>query len=381
MKRVLAVITATFCLAHLGACTFETDGEDAVAHEFGSNYISAGGVLNVVEPVEGDAFMAGGNVTIASQVEGDLVAAGGDVSVGGSIGDDAYVAGGNVTVDALVDGNAAIAGGDVEVGPATVISGKTSLSGGRIEFDGTARGNLQAAAGRVRLNGTVGGDARVAAEDLSIGPDTRIAGTLFYHGADAPHVPEGAVIEGGVRHRDDGARHFWNENAHTVRETASVAGRIAWFVGSFLVAALFAVVFPGAAQRAADYIGREPLRASALGFAILVCGPLFGVMLVLTIIGIPLALMLIPLYLLLLFLGWVTTALFLGRKGLSLVRGSRPVTLGATLLALLLSLLVLAILTRIPVIGGWITFVALIAGIGGMAWQVWSRRDRAAHPA
>jgi hypothetical protein len=375
MKRVLAVIAATFGLAGIGGCTIETDGEDAVSHEFGANFFGAGGVLNVVDPIEGDGFMAGGNVSIASEVEGDLVVAGGDVSVGGSVGDDAYVAGGNVNVDAIIDGNAAIAGGDVEVGPATVIAGKTSLSGGRIDFDGTAKSTLQAAGGRVRINGTVEGDVKVVTEDLTIGPEARVTGTLFYHGPEAPGIPDSAVIAGGIKHTEADASRIWNDHAHAVRHTASVAAGIAWFVGSFIVAALFAVVFPGASRRSAEYIGREPLKAIGLGFVVLVCAPLFGVLLVVTIIGLPLALMLVPVYLLLLFLGWVTTALFLGQKGLAALRGTQSTTVGLTLLALLVALLALSLLKRIPLIGGWITFFALVAGIGGVVWQIWSRRD------
>jgi hypothetical protein len=119
---------------------------------------------------------------------------------------------------------------------------------------------------------------------------------------------------------------------------------------------LFALAFPGAASRATDLLGREPLKSIGLGFATLVCVPFFLVLLVITIIGIPLALLLIPLYLLLLFLGWVTTAMFLGRRGLAAVRGTQPVTKGWTLAALLAALVVLWLARRIPLIGSWSRF-------------------------
>jgi hypothetical protein len=382
MKRVLAVIAATLGLAWLNGCSHRSDGEDGVSSRFGSNYFSASGVVNVIEPIPGDAFLAGGTVTIASEIQGDLVAAGGDVSVGGSVGDNVYVAGGNVTLDALVVGNARIAGGDISVGPATVIDGSAAMTGGRVEFDGGAKGNLQAAGAHVRINGTVDGDVQVGAGDLTIGPDTRVTGTLFYHGPEEPEVPAGAVIAGGVKFQETHTREYWEDTGDTVRETASIAGSIVWFIGSFLVAALFAIAFPEAARRGAEYIGREPVKALGLGLAILVCLPLFGVLLVVTIIGIPLALLLIPIYLLLLFLGWVTTAMFLGQKGLSYVRASQPVTRGWTIAALLAALVALSLLKRVPLLGGWIEFFALIAGVGGLVWYVWTQRDaRGAVPA
>jgi ABC-type xylose transport system permease subunit len=217
----------------------------------------------------------------------------------------------------------------------------------------------------------------VHSEDLTIGPETRIAGTLIYRGPEAPQVPEGAVIAGGVDYRESSSRHYFDRAGNTVRDTAHVAGSITWFIGSFLAAAVFALAFPEATARATDLLRREPLKAIALGFAILVCVPLAGVLLVVTIIGIPLALLLVPLYLLLMFLGWVTTALFLGRRGLEAVRGAQPATRGWTLGALLAALVVLWLLRRVPLIGGWIAFIALVAGIGALVWQAWSRREAA----
>ena len=91
-----------------------------------------------------------------------------------------------------------------------------------------------------------------------------------------------------------------------------------WFVGVFVAATLFLLIFPGLATRAADAIGRDPLQAIGLGLAILVCVPFVAVILLITIIGIPLALLVVPLYLLLLFLGWVVAALFVAQRGLAL---------------------------------------------------------------
>ena len=83
-------------------------------------------------------------------MQGDLVAAGGEVSIGGAVGDDLYAAGGEVQLDAIVSGNARVAGGDVTVGPATVVTGALTLSGGRIRFEGNTHDYLQATGGEVR---------------------------------------------------------------------------------------------------------------------------------------------------------------------------------------------------------------------------------------
>jgi len=81
------------------------------------------------------------------------------------------------------------------------------------------------------------------------------------------------------------------------------------------------------------------------------------------------------LYLVLLFLGWVTAALFLAGRGLAALRPGRPVTRGWQLLALLGGLVMLWLLRQIPVVGGLIGFVALLAGIGALAWRAFNGRQ------
>jgi cytoskeletal protein CcmA (bactofilin family) len=379
MNRLVSVMAlAALGLATISGCTFSYDGDEAVSHQFGSDYFGAGGIVNLTDPVEGDAFIAGGQVSIASEVSGDLVVAGGEVSVGGGVGDDLYAAGGNVKVDAIVRGNARVAGGDVAVGPATVIAGATSLTGARIEFEGNSHGYLQASGASVHLSGEVLGDAEIRSEDLVIEPGTQIRGRLIYHGPTAPVVPQGALISGGVEFHEAKAGRYMREPGGAVRETVHWVGTVLWHGGVFVAAVLFLMLFPGFSTRAAEAIGRDPLRVLGLGLAILVCVPFVAVILVITIIGIPLALLVIPLYLLLLFLGWVTAALFIGQRGLSMVRPGQPATLGLRLLALFLALVALGVVKHVPLVGGLIGFLALIAGIGALVWQGWSRREQQA---
>jgi cytoskeletal protein CcmA (bactofilin family) len=380
MKRAIrgAALAALALLAITG-CGTHVDGDDSVSHEFGSDYFGAGGTLNLTEPVEGDAFLAGGRVSVASQVKGDLIAAGGEVSIGGAVNDDLYAAGGSVQVDALVEGNARIAGGEVAIGPATVIDGALSLTGGRVQFDGSAQQYLQASGGSVRLNGEVQGDAEVRAEQLVIEPGTRIGGRLVYQGPEEPVIPEGAVVAGGVEFHERSARHFIDDSDTRVHVSQHGVGSVVWLLGVFIAAALFLLLFPRYAGESAAAIGRAPLRSIGLGLAIFVCVPFVGVVLLITIIGIPLALLLVPFYLLVLFLGWVTAALFVAQRGLEALRPRQPVTTAWRLFALFLGLVALWLVGKIPLVGDLIAFIALIAGIGALTWKLWN--DRATGPA
>jgi len=379
MKRgVPGTALAALVLATIAGCTVHYEDGDSVTREFGSDYFGAGGMLNLTDPVEGDAFLAGGRVSTASQVDGDLVMAGGELSIGGAVGDDLYAAGGDVQFDAIVTGNARVAGGDVTVGPATVVAGSLTLTGGRVEFDGNTHQYLHASGGSVRLNGEVHGDAEVRSEELQIGPNARIGGRLVYRGPVEPEVPEGASIAGGVEFHEESAHRFFEDAQPRVHDAVLGVGTFLWFVGVFVAGALYLLLLPGFASEAAAAIGRKPLPSLGLGLAILVCVPFVAIVLLITIIGIPVALLLMALYLLVLFLGWVTAALFVAQRGLEVLRPGKTATRGWQLLALLLGLLALWLLKQIPLVGGLIGFVALLAGIGALAWRTFNSRHAAA---
>ena len=377
IRRASGAAIVALALAGVTGCSVHHDG-DTVTHETGPDYFGAGGMLNLTDRVEGDAILAGGQVTTASEITGDLMAVGGEVSVAGAIGDDLNAAGGTVRLDAIVNGNVRLAGGEVNVGPATIVAGGVSINGGQIEFQGVAQQYLKASGASVRLDGEVIGDVEVRARELLIGPSARIGGRLVYHGPSEPTVPEGAVIGGIEFHPSDIGRQF-QEVDPAVRDAATGLGTFLWFLGMFLAGALFVLLLPGFTSEAAAAIGRKPWPSLGLGLAILLCVPFVAVVLLVTIIGIPVALLLMSLYLLVLFLGWITTALFVAQRGLAALRPSRPlVTRGGQLLALLAGLVVLWLLRQLPLVGGLIGFVALLAGIGALAWRTFNGSRAAA---
>ncbi|HSQ69613.1 MAG TPA: hypothetical protein VLM41_05970 [Steroidobacteraceae bacterium] len=375
MRRIgssLALIT--LALASVAGCGWEHDGTDSVSRLLGSDQFAAGGILNLTEPVAGDAFLAGGQVAIATQVDGDLVAAGGEVSVGGNVGDDVYAAGGTVSLDAIVSGNARIAGGDVIVGPATVIAGAASLTGGQVRFEGNTHEYLQVSAASIDLNGVVHGDAELRSGDLNIGPETRIGGRLVYHGPDEPSVPPGAEISGGIEFHESDVDFSFDSPGDGLHDAARGVGSFFWFLGVFIAAAVFNLVVPGFSQRAARFVGSDPLKSLGLGFVVLVCVPVLVILLLVTVIGIPVALILLTAYLLLLFLGWLTTATFVGQKILGVFGANRAATSGWRFLALLVALVLIWFAVRIPYVGNWIQFAVLLAGMGALVLAAWNRR-------
>ena len=285
----------------------------------------------------------GGNDVISEPVLGSLTAIGG-----------------NVTVTAPVSGAARLAGGKVTIASGTAISGDASVAGGDVTIDGSVGGRLHVAGGKVRLNGPVAGDASVAAGTLELGPDARIHGKLSFRGGDLHQDPAAQVV-GGVEHVASHAR--W----HTHTQGDRFLHGWVWTMGLMVLAAILAAALPGPSNRMAAQLREHPGATLLLGFLAFVGIPIAGVLLMITIIGIPIALIALMAYGVLLVVGYAWLAGIVGAMLLDRVKPEVAALAAWRAGAAVLAMLVIALLARVPYVGGLAHLVALILGIGMIA--------------
>ncbi len=296
------------------------------------------------ESVFSRSVIVGGNVNLSQPVDGPV-----------------HVAGGTVTIEAPVEGNVSAAGGRIDVAPAGAISGDASFAGGVIHVKGAVKGDLRAAGGLVTIDSAVGGDVSAAAGTLELGPHARIAGKLTFRG-DELKRDAAAQVGGEVEHRRAGTHRNWHRHERTLAERFTHGWL--WTAGLMVLAALIAAALPDVSQRMAQELRARPWLTPLLGLVALTTIPIAAVLLMLTIIGIPIGLLAIIGYGALLLIGYVWLAVVVG--GMLLDRVS-PETAALTMWragAAVLAMLVLAILARLPFLGGLVAFVALVVGVG-----------------
>ena len=285
----------------------------------------------------------GGNDVISEPVQGSLTAIGG-----------------NVTVSAPISGPAQLIGGKVTIASGTAISGNASVAGGDVTIDGSVGGRLRVAGGKVRLNGPVAGDASVAAGTLELGPDARIQGKLSFRGGEL-HQDPAAQVAGGVEHAVNHSR--WHN--HPQGDTF-LHGWV-WTMGLMVLAAILAGALPGPSNRMAAELREHPGATLLLGFLAFVGIPIAGVLLMITIIGIPIALVALMAYGILLVVGYAWLAGIVGGMLLDRVKPDVAALAAWRAGAAVLAMLVIALLARVPYVGGLTHLVALILGIGMIA--------------
>lgn len=373
MSKLTALLFLLLCLA---AVANDHDGDrDRVERDFGSDRFAAGGNVAISKAVTGDLIAAGGSVSVEANIGGDAVLAGGNVRVTGNVAQGIYGAGGQVNIDGTVGRNVRAAGGQVNLGPKSEVAGNLTVGGGQVTLRGTVKGYVQAAGGRVLIDGPVTGDVEATSGHVELGPNARIGGKLRYASGDELVRDPAAQVTGAVERI--AMRGGWPVPADVEHRVGRRGGWV-WTMGLLVLAVVLAAALPNVYGHVANTLQTRFGMSVLMGFVMLICVPVAALLLLITIIGVPLGLLAIALYLILLLLGYVACGMSLGRWVLQRVKGDAPTTLWR-ITGAVLGVLAVSLLARIPWLGGWIAFIALLAGLGALALQ-FGRTRAAASP-
>jgi len=310
--------------------------------------------------VQGDVFVTNGDVEVRGRIEGSLAVISGELALeqGAVVEGDLFVMSGNHDIAGRVTGDLSVMFGDGDLRDTAVIDGDLMVLSGRLER----------AAG-----------ARVGGEELS---DIRLP--------NLPNLPDWPLIRERIREVPAVAR-------AGVDTPAQGFGR---WVGRLFTAGFFSLVFvalgllvvfiwPRHARRVSECIEIMPVQSFALGLltfliaavlesiaaVLLILIVLVAAALISTVILIPIGLLLILLSVLVLLpvplalmagmvLGWVSLAQLLGKKVGKVLKTGGLQPLAATLLGLLVTVPVAALLWILkPVCCAW-PFVILLTSLG-----------------
>ncbi len=348
--------------------------DGAAQREFGGDRFVAAGAPTVSEPVKGDLFIAGGSIDVDAPVDGDVVVAGGRARLGDEVTQSVYAAGGQITLNGKIGRNVRAAGDRIEVGPQAQIGGNLTMVGGQLRLRGGVAGYVQVGAGSVLIDAPVTGDVSVTAGRVELGPRARIGGKLRVRSRDElKQAPEAQVLGGIERQAFPPRRERAGERLGPHGERIASAGGWIWTVGLMLVGVVLVAMLPRFFGGVAQALREQPAWAAGIGFIVLICTPVAALVLLMTIVGAPLALLLVPLYLALLLIGYVSAGIALGDWALarwSAEPGTAVAPKGKRALAVALAVLAVALAARLPWVGGWIAFAALLLGLGALAMHL-----------
>lgn len=318
--------------------------------------------ITVDGTVSGDFTAFGSMITVPGTVSEDAILGAGSIEVAGTVGDDIRAAGGQVTLSGTITDNAIIAGGTINLNKNGKVGRDLIAAAGNAYIDGVVGRNVRIAAGQVNINGRVNGSVRVFSDSITVGPGGVIKGDLAYTGSKAPQISRGAVVGGKIREIKAKTTEV------TRRHPSPVAIILLWFaklLAMTLVGVIIIAIAPRMSALTAERLIAAPWISLLIGFILLVVVPVLIVIVFATIIGIPLALILAAIYAIILYISRIIAGITVGKWIAN--RSGRP---GMSLyLELIIGLVILAILSAIPILGGIISFLALLFGLGAFAYQ------------
>jgi cytoskeletal protein CcmA (bactofilin family) len=337
-------------------------GEVVIKHgELEDDQYLAGAQVDLYATVNGDVVVAGGQLNLEGDINADLLAAGGTVTVRGVIADDARLAGGDLRILGKIGDDLVAAGGRIHIGRIARVGGRAWLSGGEIRVDGHVVEELRAGGGRVVISGKVDGNVELWAEHIVIEETAEINGHLHYKSPREAEIASGVRIDGDVVHTPV------DVDIKPVIAVTLFAFLLLLF-STIVTAVVLYLLFPDFSLRAAQSLRNEPWPCLGVGLAVLAATPVLIVILFSTFIGVWLALLLLVIYIVTLITGYFIGALSLANMVLDKFgRTEISHVLRASILAL--TLLVLAVINLVPLLGGLIIFIVLIAGIGALSRQ------------
>lgn len=324
---------------------------------------AAGGTVDILADIEGDAVAVGGRITVGETIKGDLMAAGGAVSVRADIADDVRLAGGDVTLGGSVGGDAIAAGGNLTITPDVTVAGRGWFAGGRIDMAGTIGRELKATGGRIVLSGRVNGDVELIGESISILDTAVIEGRLTYRSPEEAEIAGGAQIGGGVSYEPI-------ERPEMPVVAAAAGLGIVLLLSLFVTGTALYVLFPRFAYDVVTTLRTEVWKCLGIGLAIFAATPVVISVLFLTVIGWLPALVIGALYLILLLAGFLAGIFYVGQFSFGLLKRT-DISNGKRLLAFAVALVVVMVLGLVPLLGTLLLFVLLLFGTGAIQLELY----------
>lgn len=412
---LLFAVPTAYAVDGRGGDTILIPADEVVADDL---YL-AGEEIIIDGTVQGDVIAAGRTIVINGVVEGDLLAAAQSVTVNGSVQDDARIAGAVLTLGegAQVSDDLLSAGYSLEARKGSQINGELAAMGYQALLNGAVAGDASVSGERLTVNGTVSGDMITQVGDsnspnywnpamfgpdspsfpavqggLNLGDEAQIGGSLIYTSPETVSAAAGQV-QGEIRHV------IPTYDLQQRVEVSPATRAASWLMDNFrrlvalvVVGLILAWLAPSLLVRPADRLNARPLPSLGWGALILFIFPFLVLAVIVLVVVLALGLgaltlgnlvgavaslggaftlsLLVVFGLVLTYLAKLVVGYLVGRSLLSRIN---PSLVEKPYLAVLVGAILLAIVIAIPFLGGLISFIVTLLGLGAL-FMLW--RDR-----
>jgi uncharacterized membrane protein YidH (DUF202 family) len=251
-----------------------------------------------------------------------------------------------------------MAGGTLTLGPNSQVGRDLVIGSGTATVSGQVLRDLRGGGGSLTIGGRVGRDVRVVVETLELTGGANVDGSMTYTSAREAVIASGARVKGPVERQEPDRR----------TQTGPSGAFFDWvrtLVGFLVFGLLIVLLLPGFTRRMSDALTRSTVVSVAIGAGLLVGVPILA--LIVFVVGALaggwwIGLIVLALYFIAIAASLPLAALAAGSWLLRYV--GRPAHDAVGLFVGLAALLLVAF---VPVIGGLVVLLAILAGLGALA--------------
>jgi cytoskeletal protein CcmA (bactofilin family) len=340
----------------------------AAGETIDDTFLAVGETVEIDGDVNGDLFAFGRRVAVRGNVRGNVIAAGETVDIQGTVEGSVFSGGRAVALTRRVQRNLYAGARDVTIADGAevardVIAGATSVS-----VNGRVGNDLTTGARELIVRGSIARNVLAQAASITLLDGASVGGTLTARVGDAKNVQiaPGATVGGAIdrqiveRARVEDGRNRYFTIGFYIRQFVRLAM-------AFVAGLLLLWVFPGLQTLSLASAGAA-LRAGGVGLAAAVVLPVLAVIACITVIGIPLGIVVAITWLLGLYFAKIVVAQHVGRKLFDSPRGTPHYA--ATLIA---GLVIVLIAVNLPWIGGLVSLVLTLVGLGMIVAHLYDR--------
>ena len=323
-----------------------------------------------------DLYVCKDKVEVSNVVDGNAYIIGKEVTITGEIGGDLFVMAEKLNIEGVyIYSNLFVCANEVNIN-GVVYDVYAACNTFNLQNDGFVYRDMRVTANNVNLNGKVRRNAFVGANNISFAENasTTIYGNLTYSSNSEIAIPEG-VVSGTTTYN----------KVNVTDNNKSVASTILSYVLDLLKALLYTLVItlillwlaPKFIERVSKMGVGKSFASLGIGFGAFIAFFVFifiGIFLLISVVGIPVFVLGMFASILVGYLGNAIASIFFGKLFTRLLKMEGKVKF--VLFTLVSSLIIWAI-SYIPFIGGFLSFLIWLFGIGTLIVNIFNRKEKA----
>ena len=323
--------------------------------------------------INGDLVAIADEIIINGQLEGDLIAFSPKISINGTIGGNVRVIGVDFKLNSTISRNLTIFAEKINLTEDSRILWDAAMIGTSVSSSGKIDGSLNIISNQVLLSGEVNNNVDVKLHANKKNPDSlqlimfATGGDLNYRSTTPIKIDEASIIGGQVR-------------ADLIQPPKTfLIPNFSWgmliykIISALIFGLLIILVGKKYLLGLEEKIKNNPKKLIIPSLIIFFGIPFASIILFITIIGIPLSLTIIALWLILQYLAKILIMMLGGQIIIKFFRKDRPFHI---IWALVLGVIISYLLFSLPVIGGLLSVLASLAGLGGLYLYVTDKPRR-----